>query len=497
MGVKNFIVALLLFSIAFAEFGIVLTPTGTIEDDQLESIKGIFYANGKIYIISPDISGYFIYTIQGNDMDKKTYEELNGLRDIFVDDRGYMYFTKGSSIWKRAPSLKQVRSYDGAYGIWKLEDKFYLTDSKENRVVVMADDGAVINFIGEKGQYNLMFDSPKGIFYDDGKFYIADDNNRRVQVMYENLTLHSMCGQTNIMMQSAYDVFVDADYVYVADKKGGQVVWFTKDCYPVFAYTISDPVGVWVVDDKMYIAQENGKIQTFNYERLMPLQYIFLKIKEYFDDMEYYEQLYYIGKDIGVQGTWDMIAAYDAIQARYEEDKPGEAYFYFQKFKSYNLLNETKTLENAISARMLSLAQGRWNEDEIVDAVESKDFEHALELLETEQPPPPPLNVSKEEPQPQPEQNVTKVPKEAFTEVEQKIANPPPFVDYTRAEDYYKKALEYEEKDPALAYSYLQSANSLIEEENKKTSVYPLLALLGVVVIALVGYVLFGGKKKR
>jgi hypothetical protein len=37
----------------------------------------------------------------------------------------------------------------------------------------------------------------------------------------------------------------------------------------------------------------------------------------------------------------------------------------------------------------------------------------------------------------------------------------------------------------------------LIEEENKKTSVYPLLALLFIVLVALVGYALFGGKKRR
>ncbi|GEM_PF-2188745 len=497
MRVKNLLVALLLFGLAFAEFGILLTPTGTIEDEELTSIQGIFYTSGKIYIISPDISGYFIYNIQDKDIDKKTYDQLNGLRDIFIDENGYMYLTKSGSIWKRAPSLKQIRTYDDAYGIWKLGDTLYLTDDKNNRFVVMSTDGATLNFVGEKGQYNLMFDSPKGIFYNEGKFYVADYNNGRVQVIYENLTLHAICGQKNINMQSAYDVFVDADYVYVADKKGNQVVWFTKDCYPVFAYTINSPVGVWVVDNTMYIAQEDGKIQTFNYERLTPQQYIFLQMRQYFDAVKYYERLYYIGKEINVGGEWGLIAAYDGVQAKYEENKPGEAYFYLQKFKSYNLADETVKLENAVSARILSLAQGRWNEKEIVDTAKTKNFELALELLKTEQPAPPPANKTEEEIPPRPEQNITKIPKEAFSEVEQKIANPPPLVDYTRAKDYYEKALEYEEKDPELAYSYLQSANSLIEEENRKTSIYPLLALLAVVIVALIGYALAGGKKRR
>ncbi|MGC9005906.1 MAG: hypothetical protein ACP5JC_04815, partial [Candidatus Micrarchaeia archaeon] len=306
MRVKNLIVALLLFGLAFAEFGILLTPTGTIEDDELESIRGIFYSNGKIYILSPDLSGYFIYNLNDTDMDKKTYDELSGVRDVFVDDRGYMYFTKPGAILKKAPSLKQVRSYDGAYGIWKLGDVFYLTDDNENRIVLMADDGATLNFVGAKGQYTLMFDAPKGIFYDEGKIYIADYNNGRVQVIYENLSIYGICGKTNIRMKSAYDVFVDADYVYVVDKEGNQIVWFTKDCYPVFTYTISSPVGVWVVNNTMYIAQEDGKIQMFKYERLIPLQYIFIQLREYFDEIDYYEKLYYIGKEINVQGNWNL-----------------------------------------------------------------------------------------------------------------------------------------------------------------------------------------------
>jgi len=497
MRVKNLLVAFLLFGLAFAEFGIALTSTGAIEDEELESIRSIFYANGKIYIISPDLSGYFVYNIQDKDMDKKTYDELSGVRDVFVDERGYMYFTKSGSIWKKAPSMKQIRTYDGAYGIWKLGDLLYLTDEKENRIVVMADDGAVLNFVGQKGEYNLMFDSPKGIFYYDGKFYIADYNNGRVQVLYENLSLYDICGKTNIMMESAYDVFVDSDYVYVVDRKGNEIVWFTKDCYPVFSYTINAPVGVVVVNDTMYIAQEDGKIQRFNYERLNPFQYIFLQMKEYLDDVEYYENLYYIGKEIGVQGNWNIIDYYDSVQAKYEQNRPGEAYFYLKKFKSYDILNETRYLENAISARMLSLANGRWNEKDIEKAVKNKDFDLALELLKTEQQTQPILNITEEKNETKPVRNITKIPEEAFTEIEQKIANPPLLTDYSKAKEYYQKAIEYKEKDPELAYSYLQSASSLIEEENKKTSVYPLLALLFIVLVALVGYALFGGKKRR
>ncbi|MGC9005739.1 MAG: hypothetical protein ACP5JC_03930, partial [Candidatus Micrarchaeia archaeon] len=194
-------------------------------------------------------------------------------------------------------------------------------------------------------------------------------------------------------------------------------------------------------------------------------------------------------------GNWNLIGSYNAVQAKYEENKPGEAYFYLQDFKSYDLLNETTKLENAISARILSLAHGKWNENEIADAVENKDFELALKLLETEEPRPQ-INISEEQNITKPEQNITKIPKEAFAEVEQKIANPPPFADYTRAKEYYEKALEYEKKDPELAYSYLQSANSLIEEENKKTSVYPLIGLLVLVLLGFVFFFLQERKKK-
>ena len=497
MRVKNLLVSLLLFGLAFAEFGILLTPTGSIEDEELESIRSIFYANGKIYIISPDLSGYFIYTLENSDMDKKTYEQLDGVRDVFVDENGYMYFTKASSIWKKAPSLKQVRSYDGAYGIWKHNNLFYLTDEKENRIVVMADNGAVLNFVGQKGQYNLMFDSPRGVFYDGEKIYVADYNNGRVQVLYENLTLHDICGKKNIKMESAYDVFVDSDYVYVADKKGNKLVWFTKDCYPVFEYAINYPVGVWVINDTLYVAQEDGKIQRFKYERFTPLQYIFLQLREYSDKVNYYESLYYLGKEIGIRGNWEPISTYNTIQSNYEENRPGEAYFYLKKLKSYDLLNETVTLENAISARLLSLSKGRWNEEEIVDAVKNKDFKLAIELLKSEQQTKPSANITEEKNITEPTKNITRIPKEVFSEIEEKIANQPPFTDYSKAKEYYNKALEYKEKDPELAYSYLQSANSLIEEENRKTSVYPLLALLGLVLIGLVGYTFLSRKKKR
>ncbi|MEM4707463.1 MAG: hypothetical protein QXL47_02525 [Candidatus Anstonellales archaeon] len=496
MRFKNLLVALLLFGIVFGEFGISLNPTGTIEDEELESINGIFYANGKLYILSPDHAGYFVYNLETKDMDKKTYEELSGLRDIYVDEKGYMYFTKFGSIWKRAPSLRQIRGYDGAYGIWKLGDLFYITDDKENRIVVMDENGATVNFVGRKGEYNLMFDSPKGIFYDEGKFYVADYNNGRVQVIYENLTLADMCGQKNINMQSAYDVFVDADYVYVVDKRAGEIVWFTKDCYPVFSYAIQDPVGVWVVNNTLFIAQENGKIQRFNYERMTPLQYIFLQVREYMDGIDYYEKLYYIGKEIGVKGEWNILAYYQAMQAKYEENRPGEAYFYLNQLKSYDLAGETSKLENAISSKLLSLADGRWNENKIVDAVRAKNFEEALELLSAEQPSTQPTNITNEQNITQPVQNITKIPEEVFSEVEKKISNPPPLADYSKAKEYYEKAVEYKKKDPQLAYSYLQSANSLIEEENKKTSVYPLIALLVVVLAGFVFFFLQQRKKK-
>lgn len=72
-------------------------------------------------------------------------------------------------------------------GIIAVDDKLYVCDIGENKILVLDSEGNLLEEVGETGNGDLEFLRPMGIAYADGRFYVLDVQNTRIQILDENL----------------------------------------------------------------------------------------------------------------------------------------------------------------------------------------------------------------------------------------------------------------------------------------------------------------------
>lgn len=66
-------------------------------------------------------------------------------------------------------------------------EKIYVCDKEENKILVLDGDGNIVQEVGETGNGEREFLYPVGIAYADGIFYVLDIQNARVQLLSDDL----------------------------------------------------------------------------------------------------------------------------------------------------------------------------------------------------------------------------------------------------------------------------------------------------------------------
>lgn len=107
-------------------------------------------------------------------------DEVDRLRDekwnyINRNDKGY--------------HILSVESLNGhsLQGMVIQDEKIYVCDKEENKILVLDRDGSILQEVGETGNGEREFLCPMGIAYAEGLFYVLDIQNARIQLLGDDL----------------------------------------------------------------------------------------------------------------------------------------------------------------------------------------------------------------------------------------------------------------------------------------------------------------------
>ncbi len=95
-------------------------------------------------------------------------------------------------------------------------------------------------------------------------------------------------GKEGVVLQKPNGIFVDGNYVYIADTAGNKIAIYTDDGYPVYVYELEDPRDIVVAGKKLYVSQGfTGEIFVANISLPQPSSYarsIFESLSQDFAD---------------------------------------------------------------------------------------------------------------------------------------------------------------------------------------------------------------------
>lgn len=113
-------------------------------------------------------------------------------------------------------------------------DRLYVTDELQNRIIIFDSDGRFMSEFGETGNEEGQFDRPSGITLDsDGALFIADTLNHRIQKLTADGTFISsfgQFGQSDGQFDSPWGLETGIDgSLFVADHKNNRVQKFSPE----------------------------------------------------------------------------------------------------------------------------------------------------------------------------------------------------------------------------------------------------------------------------
>lgn len=241
--------------------------------------------DGRVYVADTAARALHVY-----DLDKSGYstipvdgESLIGVAlakgRIFVTDsvagRLICLDGRGRTVWTRGPRDGFLRPT----GIVAGEDRLYVVDTLQHRVVIVAVTGEILGGFGghgvAPGQFNLPTNIARG---HDGRLYVADTMNFRVQIFDRDgrfLRAFGQLGDGSGDMNRAKGVGVDSEgHVYVVDGLHDVVQVFDDDGHLLLGFGESGsgdgqfwlPTGLTIANDTVYVADSaNRRIEVFDY----------------------------------------------------------------------------------------------------------------------------------------------------------------------------------------------------------------------------------------
>lgn len=358
-----FLLFLLVPAFALYQFNFTLSSNGTInisKDYPTSEPNALFMRNGTLYISDGGAPAIFKYGNETDNEPVKISSSISSPVSIFVDEGARVYFgDDGAGLVRRSP-YKVL--YDDAtpHGIFLLNKTFYLTDQKYDRVLLVSDLGVYISAFGKAGIYTGNFMDPADLDVLNDEIYIADSGNRRVEIYSLNFTYIQSCrsGIGGVALERPEGIFVDANYLYVADRLGSQVVAYTRDCYPVFAYNISDPRDIVIEGGKIYISQgEKGSVFYAELYEPDPAAYVNSTLSA-LPQFSRYAKNAEVAQALNLAYNSTVASEWNSAQFAFHQGNYGEAFYKakdLDAFADISLLNSQ--LESSLNSTLYSLAQ--------------------------------------------------------------------------------------------------------------------------------------------
>jgi DNA-binding beta-propeller fold protein YncE len=173
-----------------------------LRNGEFDQPRGLaFSANGNLFV--SDFRNYRVqeFTDTGEYQNKIGWESKGNKEGQFNDAYGvYVASNNNVLVLDTWNGRVQVFNKDGNFitlykpeihpglfapkGITMHDNKIYLTDTGNHRVVILSRNGKVLNKLGGPGTDQGEFNAPCGIAVDkEGYIYVADPGNNRIQVL--------------------------------------------------------------------------------------------------------------------------------------------------------------------------------------------------------------------------------------------------------------------------------------------------------------------------
>lgn len=338
----------------------------------------IFYRNGILYITDVGVPALFFYA---NNTITKMGASLSNPISIFVTDTA-TYFSDGGMLVKRPSTV--IYTQADARGIYFFNDSFYISDNK-GRIIMVNKDGKYIGSFGKNGSFSGEFSAPRDIQIFGDSLYIADSGNGRVESYTLNFTYQKSygSGKEDVVLQLPIGIFVNKNYVYVADKIGNQIVAYTKDGYPVFIYNINDPRDVVVADGKIYISQgETGSIIYANFTEPDPALSTNMTLSALSQEYSRYLENSAVADLLGLYYNTTVVSEWRNANFAFENKNYGESFYKAMKLNAtINISMLNSNLSSLLNSTLFKLAQNSSAKNEILVLLSRGNYSGAYAKL--------------------------------------------------------------------------------------------------------------------
>ncbi len=387
MNVKRLFAFFLLFNPLFAlytfNFSITETDNITMGEDYPNAEPYLMaYSDGMLYF--SDTSTPYVFTYNGSDLETIMGRTLSYPSGVFVASNGSVYVAdRGLGLVRHSPY--KVMSEDSGYtGLDFLNGTFYISDYYYGRIVLLTEKGAFNSSFGSEGKYDNNFDKPQDLQIFNDSIYIADSGNGRVEKY--SLSFQKLASYGNakggVVLKQPTGIFVDSDYVYVADYSGNQVVAYTHDGYPVYTYPAIAPRDVLVVGDIMYIT--HGDL-----ERVISVSNISVpdpasSANDVHSSLEPAFSLYSsyaeLCSQLNVSYNSTIPAEWANAEFALSQGNYGEAFYKMMDLNSTDISAAASEVEISLDAELSSLAQSSSAKSEILALVAEKRYSDAYSV---------------------------------------------------------------------------------------------------------------------
>lgn len=378
----------LLLSPLFAlyPFNVSITEVGNISvwEDYPDSKPDLmFYSKGVLYFTDPGTPALFSY---GNGtLDLLMRKVLSNPSGVYVKEDGTIYVAdRGEGVVRYSP-YKIIYEDTGENGIYLSGGNFYLSDQMYGRMLVISEDGHYVSRFGRNGSYTGEFQNPKDVQIFNNLVYIADSGNGRVERYAPNFTYELSYGNAKegIVLKKPNGIFVDENYVYVADILGNQLVLYTHDGYPVYSYPVESPADAVVVNNTLYVSQavKEGSILVANISVPKPGAYV----EEISDALEpafsEYSENSGLAQLLNLSHNRTIAAEWENAKFAFEMGNYGEAFYKIMHLSESNIAYENENLEHALYSEISRLAQNSTAKQEIIFYLNQGDYFSAYHEL--------------------------------------------------------------------------------------------------------------------
>lgn len=222
----------------------------TLKVEEVNSIVDLFYYNNYVYALSGE-GKLFRLDSKGNIDFYKEYErgsllgQLITPRSFYMDDEGIYISDSGNN---RIQTFHLDGSLSSSFGyktysisgflfntgISKMDENILVADSGSKEVKIFNKDGFYVNNLRDESGSEFIFLSPESVFVDEDKYiYVIDSGKNQLYIYSPKGTLVRLGKQGSKATEfySIKDIWVEGDYIYIADTLNKKIKILNKNTY--------------------------------------------------------------------------------------------------------------------------------------------------------------------------------------------------------------------------------------------------------------------------